>query len=162
MKSNLVTISICLFFLSAGNARAQSASNPTARIERLMREAGIPGMSIALFGRDGIEWKAAIGVRDAETGAPVVTTSVFEAASLSKPVVAYAVLHMVDRGEIDLDAPLWDLLPYDRLAHDERGRQITPRQVLTHTTGLPNWGDTPLEFVRDPGTAWGYSGEGFV
>jgi CubicO group peptidase (beta-lactamase class C family) len=68
------------------------------------------------------------GVKHAESGEPVTEHTVFEAASLSKPMFAYAVLRLVDRGEWDLDAPLWNTLEYDRLAHDERARLITTRR----------------------------------
>jgi CubicO group peptidase (beta-lactamase class C family) len=128
----------------------------------LIEAAEIPGISVAWIEEGQVAWTGAFGVRDAATGALVTKTTIFEAASLSKPVFAYAVLRLVARGELDLDAPLWDSEGYERLAHDERAREITARTVLTHTTGLPNWGGTPLEFNRDPGTVWGYSGEGFV
>ncbi len=127
-----------------------------------MDAAGIPGLSLAVIDSGAVDWTAAYGVKNVATGEPVDRNTVFEAASLSKPVLAYAALRMVARGELDLDEPLWNVLAYDRLRTDERGRRITPRLVLTHTTGLPNWGGTPLEFVRDPGDSWGYSGEGFV
>ncbi|MEM1057184.1 MAG: serine hydrolase domain-containing protein, partial [Bacteroidota bacterium] len=104
----------------------------------------------------------AFGTRDIDTGAPVSDETVFEAASLSKPVVAYLTLKLASRGLIDLDSPLWDDAGYARLDHDPRAAQITPRMVLSHTSGLPNWGGTPLTLNHDPGTAWNYSGEGFV
>ena len=113
--------------------------------------------------RDGeIAASHVFGVASAATRQPVVDDTVFEAASLSKPVFAYAALRMVERGELDLDRPLLELLPYERLEHDERARQITARMVLSHTSGLPNWGASPLELNRAPGSGWGYSGEGFV
>jgi CubicO group peptidase (beta-lactamase class C family) len=87
---------------------------------------------------------------------------VFEAASLSKPVFAYLVLRLADRGELDLDRPLADMLRYPRVAHDERARRITARMVLGHGTGLPNWGGEQLTLRFEPGTAYGYSGEAFV
>jgi CubicO group peptidase (beta-lactamase class C family) len=93
---------------------------------------------------------------------PVDTATVFEAASLSKPVFAYLVLRLADRGELDLDRPLFELLEYPRLAHDPRYRKITARIVLSHATGLPNWGGDTLHLRFDPGTDYGYSGEGFV
>jgi CubicO group peptidase (beta-lactamase class C family) len=126
-----------------------------------MAKAEIPGLSIATVESGKLAWHEAFGVKHAGTGEPVTETTVFEAASLSKPVFAYAVLRLVDRGEWDLDEPLWSTLQYDRVAHDERAQLITTRMVLSHMTGLPNWGGTPLELVRDPGTQWGYSGEGF-
>ena len=127
-----------------------------------MAEAGIPGVSIAVVEDGAVAWTGVYGLADVEDAVPVEPTTVFEAASLSKPVTAYVVLRLAERGLIDLDAPLWDVLPYDRLAHDPRARAITPRLVLTHRAGLPNWGGTPLDLVADPDTRWGYSGEGFV
>jgi CubicO group peptidase (beta-lactamase class C family) len=108
-----------------------------------MAAAGIPGLSLALVRDAEPSSTVALGVASVETGEPVQEGTVFEAASLSKPVFTYAVLRLVDRGVLDLDEPLWSLLRYPRLKHDERARSIMPRMVLTHTSGLPNWGDTP-------------------
>ncbi len=131
-------------------------------IPRLMQAAEVPGLSAALL-RDGrVVWTGAYGVRSAESGEPVLEDTIFNAASLSKPAVAAAVLQRAARGEFDLDRPLWETLPYPRLAHDQRARKITARMVLSHRTGLPNWGGTPLEMIDPPGERWGYSGEGFV
>jgi len=127
-----------------------------------MEAAGIPGLSLALVEDGHLSMTAAFGYKNAETEEPVDEGTVFEAASLSKQVLAYAALRMADRGELDLDAPVWELLEYDRLAHDERARQITPRMLLSHSGGLPNWGGDPLELNFEPGTNWGYSGEGYV
>jgi CubicO group peptidase (beta-lactamase class C family) len=93
---------------------------------------------------------------------PLNPGTIFEAASLSKPVFAYMVLRLADRGEFDLDRPLHEMLEYPRLAHDERYKRITARIVLSHGTGLPNWGGEKLTLRFDPGTDYGYSGEGFV
>jgi len=64
---------------------------------------------------------------------------VFEAASLSKPVMAYAVLKLADAGKLDLDKPLSQYLDKPYIDNDERLNLITARRVLTHTTGFPNW-----------------------
>ena len=113
--------------------------------------------------RDGrVVWAGAFGTRNDSAQTPVDTATVFEAASLSKPVFAYLVLRLVDRGELDLDRPLAEMLEYRRLPHDERARRITARLVLSHGTGLPNWGGEQLTLQFEPGTAYGYSGEGFV
>lgn len=128
----------------------------------LMSEAGVPGLAMAVI-RDGtLAWRGAFGVMDAESGRPVTDDTVFEAASLSKPVFAYAVLRLAERGELDLDRPLWEILPYERLEHDPRARAITARLALSHQSGLPNWGGTPLEMSFAPGERWSYSGEGYV
>ena len=128
----------------------------------IMRRADVPGLQLAYMDSGQVTLTAAFGYANAESEMPVTDNTVFEAASLSKPVFAYAVLRMVDRGEWDLDQPLWEVLEYERLAHDERARDLTTRHVMTHTTGLPNWGGTPLEMNDAPGERWGYSGEGFV
>ncbi len=128
-------------------------------IPKLMEMANIPGMSMAVI-RDGkIFWSGAFGVRNRETNEPVDENTVFEAASLTKTVTAAAALKLVERGELDLDKALAEYLPYPRLAGDERYKKITVRHVLTHTTGLPNWGN---RLIREPGELYGYSGEGFL
>lgn len=148
--------------------RKDSGDDPTLvlldSVPVIMKRARVPGLQLAYIEGGEITMEAAFGYAESENYTPVGPNTVFEAASLSKPLFAYAVLRMVDRGEWDLDQPLWDILEYDRLAHDDRAKQLTTRIVLTHTTGLPNWawGDTPLEFDADPGERWGYSGEGIL
>jgi CubicO group peptidase (beta-lactamase class C family) len=101
--------------------------------------------------------------------------SVFQAASLSKPVFAYAVLKLVEQGKLALDAPVMSYLPQGyrhqldplkaeptELASDPQLARITVRMLLNHTAGLPNWAGGPLHVEGTPGTAWRYSGEGFV
>lgn len=143
-------------------AGAQPPPGSAEAVRQLMAEARVPGLALAAVEDGEVAWAETFGLADVGSGTAVGPETVFEAASLSKPVFAYVVLRLAERGEIDLDAPLWDLLPYDRLAHDSRARRITPRLVLTHRSGLPNWGGTPLELARAPDVRWGYSGEGFV
>lgn len=131
-------------------------------IPGFMKVADVPGLSIAVI-RDGrIFWTGAFGSVNDSAQTPLNAATVFEAASMSKPVFGYIVLRLVDRGEFDLDRPLFEMLEYPRLAPDERYKRITARMVLTHGTGLPNWGGDPLTLRFDPGTAYGYSGEAFV
>jgi CubicO group peptidase (beta-lactamase class C family) len=134
------------------------------RISELMKEGTVPGISMALI-RDGkTYWVRTFGVRDAKTGRPVVEDTIFEAASLSKPVFAYGVLKLVDRGKLDLDTPLSKYLPKPYIEGDARLDKITARIVLSHRTGFPNWrGDgNALTVHFTPGERFSYSGEGFV
>jgi CubicO group peptidase (beta-lactamase class C family) len=117
-------------------------------------------MAVVQNGR--VIWTGAFGTVNDSAHTPLEAGTIFEAASLSKPVFAYIVLRLADRGEFDLDRPLFEMLEYPRLAHDERYKLITARMVLSHGTGLPNWGGEKLTLRFDPGTAYGYSGEGFV
>ncbi|HEX8492765.1 MAG TPA: serine hydrolase [Pyrinomonadaceae bacterium] len=133
-------------------------------IPQLMKEGDVPGLSVLLI-RDGkVFWQRAFGVKNAETKEPVNDTTVFEAASLSKPVFAYAVLRLADSGKLDLDTPLVKYLPGAYVEDDERLNQITARMVLSHRTGFPNWrprgGALKIHFT--PGEKFSYSGEGFV
>jgi CubicO group peptidase (beta-lactamase class C family) len=132
-------------------------------IPQLMSEGEVPGLSIALIGDGKIYWARGFGFKQIDTKAPVDERTMFEAASLSKPVFAYAVLKMAERGELDLDTPLSKYLPA-YIENDERLALITARRVLSHTTGFPNWrpDGKPLTINFTPGERFSYSGEGFV
>ncbi|WP_165390984.1 serine hydrolase domain-containing protein [Pseudoduganella lutea] len=101
--------------------------------------------------------------------------SVFQAASLSKPLFAHAVLLLAKEGRIELEAPVMRYLPEgylhryapleaepSELVTDHRLNAITVRMALNHTSGLPNWSSGPLRFDTAPGAKWDYSGEGYV
>src|ERR1051325_988447 len=74
------------------------ASRLEQLIPQLMQEGGVPGLSILVIREGKIFWQRGFGVKNAETRTPVDAETVFEAASLSKPVVAYAVLKLADSG----------------------------------------------------------------
>ena len=161
--SALFSVVLCLFtapFVQAQHDQTLKALEDA--MPRLLEEGNVPGLSIAVIRDGALIWNKAFGVKSLETNAPVDNETIFEAASLSKPVFAYAVLRMVERNEFNLDVPLAAHLKYERLAHDERYRQITARMVMSHSTGMPNWGGDRLNLNFDPGTAFNYSGEGFV
>jgi len=132
-------------------------------IPALMDSGAVTGLSMAIVNDSGAVWMRGFGVRDAETGAPVDENTVFEAASLSKPVFAYAALQLVDEGILDLDTPLYEYWDYQYVPGDERYKLITARMVLTHSPGFPNWrpngGDLTIDL--EPGSEFSYSGEGF-
>jgi CubicO group peptidase (beta-lactamase class C family) len=134
------------------------------RIPVLLDSGQVTGMAVAISSDTGLIWSRGFGFRRGDTLAPVTEETVFEAASLSKPVFAFAVLKLVDQGLIDLDVPISEFYAYDDLAHDERGGLITPRMILTHSAGFPNWRPRggQLTIDREPGTEFSYSGEGFV
>jgi len=132
-------------------------------IPQLMKDGDVPGLSIAIIEDARVVWQRSFGVANAATGQPVKDDTVFEAASLSKPVFAYAVLKLVERGKLDLDTPLAKYLPQPYVENDERANRITARMVLSHTTGFPNWSfNQPLRTQFNPGERFSYSGEGFV
>lgn len=133
-------------------------------IPRLLREGDVPGLSIALIRGGKVFWHQGFGVMNAETKEPVRDGTVFEAASLSKPVFAYAVLKLVDDGKLSLDQPLSTYLPDAYVPNDPRANLITARMVLDHTTGFQNevTPGRPLKIYFAPGEKFSYSGEGFL
>jgi CubicO group peptidase (beta-lactamase class C family) len=129
----------------------------------LMEKHKVPGVSVSLIEDGEIVWSEGIGVRHSERGVPVTPDTVFEAASISKPVFAYAVLGLHERGIISLDDSLDGYLSEPYLVDDPRLSLITMRQVLCHSTGFQNWrGEEPLEIHFEPGERFSYSGEGYM
>ena len=176
MNKTTMGILILLLTLGAGaqnlspsksSSADTSAERVAAALPDLMKRGDVPGISIAVV-RDGkVAWNRGFGARNSTTKDPVTEETVFEAASLTKPVFAYAVLKLVDHGKLDLDTPLNKYMPgpYDA-GDDQRINKITARQVLSHTTGFPNWrsprGAKTLPIHFEPGERFSYSGEGFV
>lgn len=134
------------------------------RLPSLLDSAMIPGLALAILDRGEVVWSGGLGQRDTQGRAVSAGRTVFEAGSLSKPLVAYAALKLVDAGQLDLDKPLIDYASYPELDVDPRGRLVTARMVLSHTTGLQKerHGSDSLRFSFDPGTRFQYSGEAFA
>ncbi|MBD1938387.1 serine hydrolase domain-containing protein [Microcoleus sp. FACHB-68] len=132
------------------------------QIPQLMQRSGVPGVAVAVVRDREILWSRGFGVKNTDSGQPVNENTVFAAASLSKPVLAYAAMKLYERGELDLDAPLtnYTAKPY---ISDPRIWKISARLVLSHTTGFPNWsGDEPVWIDFTPGSKFSYSSEGFL
>ena len=85
---------------------AERCNKLAARLPEMTKRAGVPGLSIAVANAEGVLWNQSIGKRDAASGQPVNALTVFEAASLSKPIFAYIVHRFVDEGILELDTPL--------------------------------------------------------
>ena len=106
-----------------------------------------------------------------QAGTATPKPAVFQAASLSKVVFAYIVMKLYDNGEIDLDTPICNYTDIDRFVDKESAAKLTPRMVLNHRTGLPNWAKGPstqewptseITFKYPVDSCYGYSGEGFA
>ena len=132
-------------------------------VPRLMTEFHVPGLSAAII-RDGkLIWNKGFGVKSNASKESVDTETVFEAASVSKTVFAYAVMKLCEKGVLALDEPLTRYLPKPFLEGDHRLNLITARHVLSHQSGFQNWRspEAPLKINFDPGTDFMYSGEGY-
>jgi CubicO group peptidase (beta-lactamase class C family) len=162
--ASILLVAGCVYASSPGGGeRTEPPVTEPTNLLSLMDSAGIPGMAMAVLDDGEIAWSKGFGVRGADGGHPVDENTVFEAASLSKPVMAYVALTFVDAGLLDLDRPLLEYAAIPELP-DERAGRITARMVLSHTTGLQNEriGEERLVLAFDPGQRFRYSGEGFL
>ena len=150
--------------MSVPFARRASIADLRQLIPKLMAEAGVPGLSIALLHDAQVVWEQGFGMRELATKEPVTAETIFEAASLSKPTFAYAVLRLCDQGLMSLDTPLTAYLPVAFIPDEPRARQITARMILSHTSGLPHGrsGHEPLALRSAPGTRFHYSAVGYI
>lgn len=142
-------------------------------IRHLMAREHVNGLVFAVIDRGQVLHVAAFGQRNVEKNLPLTPDTILYGASLTKAACTYMVLQLVDEGLLDLDASVAKLLPkplpeyenFADLASDDRWQMLTPRILLTHTTGFANFrwleADKRLRFHHTPGTRYGYSGEGF-
>jgi CubicO group peptidase (beta-lactamase class C family) len=151
-------------------------------IGQVMASRPAPGLAVGVFRGDAFVFAKGYGLQHLKEGGSVRPETVFHTASVSKTFVALAVMQLVERGQLDLDAPVTRFLPYFRLA-DPRSAEITVRQLLSHTSGLPtdvdggNWWESPEQdpgaleryirsldkrsLVAGPGDKWHYSNMGY-
>jgi len=176
-KRLIMTFSVLLFavFYRDFLAHAAALSQRSQQICAVVTQTQVPGVAVAILDKNSTEY-VTCGMRDPAKHQPVTVNTVFEAASLSKVVFAFGVSHLVSSGKLDLDKPLATYLPHGTRHdgdpfHHRRGttevnpellRKISVREILTHTSGLPNWmEDKPLVQTGQQGQ-WQYSGEGYL
>jgi CubicO group peptidase (beta-lactamase class C family) len=151
-------------------AGAQTESIDSKNIDKsiveILEGAGIPGFSLAIIEGGETTFVQTYGVKLEKSNELVDRKTIFEAASLTKPIVAYCAMKLVGQKRLNLDSPLYKYLEYTPASHDFRYKTITARMVLSHTSGFPNWrsdrSKDTLNIRFEPGTKFGYSGEGFV
>ena len=144
-----------------------------------IHDTGIPGGAVAIIRNGRVSTTQGFGIA-ASSGRPVTATTPFTIGSLSKPITATAVMQLVDRGSVALDAPVQHYVPDFRLADPTAASTITVRELLDHTSGLPSSaGQRPLTqsptdlagqvaALRDvmpattPGASYAYSNANYV
>lgn len=176
-----------LFLLVAGLTMvsgAAAASPASSRIDAAARQAlqatGAQGLTIALIENGKVAAVRSYGLRNGR-GEPLGTDTIMYGASLTKAVFGYTAMQMVEEGRFSLDQSIADMLPrplpdyenterlyadYRPLKDDDRWRRLTPRILLTHSSGFANFGflepDGKLRFHFDPGSRYAYSGDGLI
>lgn len=140
-------------------------NSPTrSELEALMKEKKVPGLSLVIIENAEITTHMDLGLKNTQKNDLIDENTIFEAASLSKPVFTYGILKLVENGKLNLDKPLAEYLCYSDITNDERINSITARMVLTHTSGFPNWRpkNESLKIYFQPSERFSYSGEGFL
>jgi len=151
-----------------------------------MAELGVPGVSVAVLVDGEIAWARGYGLADVESSRPVTPNTLFQAASISKPVAALAALRLVESGRADLDGDVNAYLTSWRVPDNAFTVQapVTLRGLLTHRAGLTVWGfpgygpdeevpdgpgvldghgnTDPVRVYKAPGESWRYSGGGYT
>ncbi|HEU4636331.1 MAG TPA: serine hydrolase domain-containing protein [Edaphobacter sp.] len=153
---------------SLGSQRVAGGIHPPgeeflAQLPTPMELATLPGLGMAVIGPGKPTWQHYAGVANFNTKASITPDSLFPGCSLGKPIFACLVLQLAQEKKLDLDRPLNSYLQDDALT-GRWGDRVTIRHVLCHTTGLPNWRgekDQRLTPAFEPGSRFGYSGEGF-
>ena len=180
MTSEGFTASNNLYIYSASQDSLQKAKLINDFIKSYMDDYQIPGLAIAIVKDNQIYFAEAYGVKNLNTKEPMTTNTIFHMASVSKPFSATAIMQLVEQGKMKLDDPLVKYLPYFKM-DDPRYKDITIKQMLTHTSGIPDVLDYEWEkpqyddgaaerFVRGlykeklnsaPGEKWQYSNTAF-
>jgi CubicO group peptidase (beta-lactamase class C family) len=175
----MMTAMVALAVPAAAQTQPDRAATMDAAVAAAMTKTGAKGLAVAVIEDGKVVFVRAYGLRNAK-GDPLEDATVMYGASITKSVFAYTVMQLIDEGKIDLDKPIAAMLPrplpeygnldaygnWGDLAADERWRKITPRMILTHSTGFANFSylepDGKLRFHFDPGARYAYSGEGII
>ncbi|WP_121376143.1 serine hydrolase [Flavobacterium endophyticum] len=149
------------------NKQLQTSEVPAfdndAVIEKWLKENKVPALGLGIIENGKLKQVKAFGEIKAGVAAPYNT--IFNVASVTKPVTAMVALRLASLGKWDLDKPVYHYWTDPDIAKDPRHKQITTRLLLSHQAGFPNWrlanADKKLSFLSDPGTQYQYSGEGY-
>ena len=159
-RNFISTVTAAGIFAACKPAFAQQQPAKTdIELNELLSVTEVPAIAVAGI-IDGRPWQRVAGVKSITERVPVTADTLFPAASLSKPVFAWAVRDLVKQGRLDWSKPLQD---YADLGLTGDGKLITAEHALTHSTGLPNWrfqANQQLTPAFAPGSRWQYSGEG--
>jgi len=167
MKKHYFLISFLIISVFAGCSSQLNEDRISMKttLENVMDSANIPALSIAIIEKNRVT-DYSLGVTNVESKELIDNNTIFEAASLTKPITSYCAMRFVEEGKLDLDTPLYKYLEYEPIEYDERYKLITSRMIMSHTSGFPNWRrfneDGKLDIKFTPGERYSYSGEGIV
>ncbi len=132
-------------------------------IKQLLIQEKVPALGLGIIENGRLQQIQVFG--NSSKDVPASYNSIFKVASLTKPVTALVTLKLISAGKLGLNEPLDQYWKDPDLQNDKRMKKLTPRIILSHQTGFPNWRylteSKKLRFEFEPGTKFQYSGEGF-
>lgn len=148
--------------ISSASADAERLRSRVAQmLQSSLTDNDVPSASIAYIEDGKLAWRFAAG--ESEPGKRATPDTLYNIASMTKSIVAETVVRLSRSGAFSMDDSMAEAWVDPDLKDDPRHKLLTPRLALTHRTGLPNWRyltNNVLKFQNDPGTEFGYSGEG--
>src|SRR5690349_9336482 len=161
LSSPLLALAACAHVAETGDV-TQRREALDRDLPALLADNKVPSVSVAWIDDGKIVLAGAWGERS--PGVAATSATLYNVASLAKPVSAEVVLRLASRGRLTLDEPMDGAWIDPDVMDDERHKLLTPRIALSHRTGFPNWrfltGDK-LVFQFTPGEKVSYSGEGY-
>jgi CubicO group peptidase (beta-lactamase class C family) len=128
---------IALWLLLSTLAFAQAPSGTDTLVQDLLRDWQVPGLALAIVHNGAIVHQKGYGIRDVENKLPVTTQTAFAYGSITKSLTALLLHSLATEGKLDWDAPVRDQLPGFKLADAVASERATPRDLVSHRTGLP-------------------------
>jgi CubicO group peptidase (beta-lactamase class C family) len=148
------------FFFSCAQKKVSISPGLDKKIEGWLSESKVPAASVGIIENGKLKYLKAFGY--SRKNVKAVPTTIFNIASMTKPVVAVLVLKLVESGQWNLQEPLSNYWIDPDLVNERWLKKLNTYHVLTHQTGFPNWRrNNKLAFQFEPGTQTQYSGEGF-
>jgi len=145
-------------------------------VNAAMAEQKLPAVSVAIASRGKLDYDKAFGMADLENAVPATTQTLFRTGSIAKPITAVAAMQLVERGKLDLDAPVQTYCP----AFPKKQWPITTRELLSHTSGIRHYKEHEIDSTKhygkildgfgifavdpllfEPGTSYKYSTYGY-
>lgn len=179
MRTFSLTLVCCLSFLNQYAQpvikNLQGAVVKKDRLESTIKQivdtSRIVGLAVVIINDNKVVYNHAFGVKNTQTNAVLNDTTIMYAASFTKPVSAYIFLKLVEKGMFNLDTPVYKYLKkpigqYEKwkdLATDSAFNQVTPRMLLSHSSGLPVLRflyNNKVNLIAPPGKKFYYSNEG--
>lgn len=143
-----VLSSLAPSFLSAQSSEPPALQGFDAFAQSVMAEWKVPGLAIAVVKEGAVVYARGFGYRDVAQKLPVTPHTIFGIGSCSKAFTAVTMGILVDEGKLEWDKPVREYLPAFRLSDEIASDRVTPRDLMTHRTGLPRhdnvWIRSPL------------------